>query len=99
MIEDAAAAREVDSIHADLLGIAGVIPLVKFMTTAKLRSDGIPDQLEELDAIVSGHSSTAVVPIDEGPQVRIRQILAAGGGDKRSTAEYILENRFYRRPR
>ena len=78
MIEDTAAARKVDGIDADLFGIAGVIPLIKFMSAAKLRSDGIPDQLEELDSVESGHSGTAEVPIDERPQVRICQILAAG---------------------
>ena len=99
MIENAAASRKVDRIDADLFGIAGVIPLVKFMTAAELGSNGIPDQLEKLDAIVSSHPCTAVIPIDEGPEVGICQILPARGSDKRSAAEYILENRFYRRPR
>jgi len=42
---------KVQGINAHLLVVPRVVTLVQLVTTTILRADGVPDQLEQLDAI------------------------------------------------
>ena len=77
LIQRAGAPGETDGIHADLLVVAGVIPLVQLMASAELGSDRVPKQLEQLDALVRRSAGASIIPIDEWTQLRIEEILTA----------------------
>src|SRR5438552_1942281 len=76
LVENAGAAGEIHGVDANLLVIAGVVPLVEFVTSSKLGPDRVPYDLEEFDPFERCGARAAIVAVDEGAQLRIHEVLA-----------------------
>ena len=74
-----AAPGEPQRVEADLLVVAGVVALVQFVAPAELGADRVPDQLEELDALLGRAARAAVVAVDQRAQLGVLQVLALDG--------------------
>ena len=61
------------------------------MTAPKLAADRVPEELEQLDALVRRGAGAAIITIDERAQVGVEQILAARWRNERRAAENILD--------
>src|ERR1700682_20219 len=90
LIENAGAAGEIHRVDANLLVIAGVVPLVEFVTPSKLGPDRVPHDLEEFDPFERRGTRAAIVAVDEGAQIGIHEILAAGWHHQRSATQNVL---------
>src|SRR3989442_15105903 len=92
LIEHATAPRKVHGVDADLLGVPGVVAFVELMAATEFRADGIPDQLDQLDSLLGGRSSTAVVAIDKRAQPGVGQIFAPPRGRQRRAGERVFQD-------
>jgi hypothetical protein len=90
--------REIQHIEPDLLVVAGVVPLVQCVPGAELRPDGVPNELEELDALLGGALRAPVILVDQRPQVSVEQVLVARRGDEWAAAEIGFEQTVDLRP-
>ena len=90
--------REIQHIEADLLVVAGVVALVKFVPRAELRADRVPDQFEEFDALLGAAVRAAVILVDQRAQVVVEQVLVTRRRDEWAAAEIGFEQAMDLRP-
>lgn len=74
-------------VEADLLGIAGIMALIDRVACAELAAGGVPDQLEQLQALLRLQLGTAVVAVHQPPRLAVAQVGGARDGDQRGAAE------------
>src|SRR5579872_1604902 len=92
LVEDSALLRTGENIEANLLMVAGIIDFVEFVPGAEFRADGVPDQLEELDALSGGGGHAAIISFQERREIGVLEIFVAGRGHQQAAAQKLLED-------
>ena len=72
--------------------VAGVIDFVEFVAGAEFGADGVPDELEELDALGGGSGGAAIIFFEERGEIGILEILVARWRHEQAAAEKFFED-------
>src|SRR5262245_23116951 len=80
-------AGEIHHIEPDLFIVAGIIPLIEGVARAEFCADRVPDELEELYALLGSAVRAAIVLVDQRTQVVAEELLVARRCYERAAAE------------